>query len=125
MWRINGFGIFMSCVNAVLILYLWGRDWLLCRLWPIRVGADCAPYNTASEQMLTLHLGLLQATLVAIAVGLALMGVFGFRTIQDAAVKSAHKAVTEYLDNTEIQVEQRIVSVVPPTSERTRMTPEA
>ena len=124
MWRINGFGIFMSGINVILILYLWGRDWLLCRVWPIREGMDCVPY-TASEQMLTLHLGLLQATLVAIAVGLALMGVFGFRTIQDAAVENARKAVTEYLDNTEIQVEQRIVSVVPTASERTRMNPEA
>ena len=51
--------------------------------------------NTLSDHALALHLGLLQATLVAIGVSLTIMGVISFRSIREAAREAAEKTAKE------------------------------
>ena len=85
-----GFGIVMSVVNLILVLFLAWYGWRLCP-WPFACELYSGPYEF-SERTLSLQLGILQATLVGIGVGLTIMGVISFRSIQEAAVEKAEKA---------------------------------
>ena len=107
---ITGFGLVLSGVNLLLFLFLVARAWKLCT-FPF----DCEAYpgpHTFSEQTLSLQLGLLQATLVGIGVGLTILGVFGFRTIQGAAEKEAKEAADTVARETAETVAKEVADTV-------------
>ena len=60
---------------------------------------------------MTLQLGILQATLVGIGVGLTIMGVISFRSIQEEAVRKAVDAAVK-------EAENQVGEVLTRTSER-------
>ena len=85
-------------VNIIREVMLWGlllclltRDWLLC-IWPfwnLRGGTGCAEPYMVPDQMVTFQLGLLQATVVCIGIGLTGAGFLGFKNMQEAAKDEA------------------------------------
>lgn len=93
-----GFSIVVSFVNVPLLGFLIVRDWQLC-VWPFTCDLYRGPH-TFSDLTFSLQLGLLQATLVAIGVGLTIMGVISFRSIQDAAKETARETARESAEKT-------------------------
>lgn len=81
----------LSLVNLSLLGFLLFRDWRF-RTWLYEWELYSGP-NTLSDQALSLQLGLLQATVVGVGLGLSGVGVLGFRNIQEAAVKAAENKV--------------------------------
>ena len=77
----------LPVVNLPLLVFLLLRDWRF-RMWLYNWELYSGP-NTLSDQALSLHLGLLQATVVCIGIGLTGAGFLGFKNIQDAAVNEA------------------------------------
>ena len=89
----TGIGNVATWANVCLLLFLLFRDWRV-RRWLFHWQLYSGP-NSLAEQALALHLGLLQATLVGIGVGLAIMGVVGFKSVQEEAVNKAVAAAVE------------------------------
>ena len=84
---VNHLVTILSLVNLPLLGFLLFRDWRF-RAWLYEWELYSGP-NTLSEQALSLQLGLLQATVVGVGLGLTGVGILGFRNIQEAAVKAA------------------------------------
>lgn len=95
-----GFSIVVSFVNVPLLGFLIVRDWQLC-VWPFTCDLYRGPH-TFSDLTFSLQLGLLQATLVAIGVGLTIMGVISFRSIREAAREAAEKTAKEVARETAV-----------------------
>lgn len=84
----------------ILFLFLMWRDWRFRRgLYTLELHTGP---NTLSDHALALHLGLLQATLVAIGISLTIMGVISFRSIREAAREAAEKTAKEVARETAV-----------------------
>ncbi|MCY4522408.1 MAG: hypothetical protein OXC13_16740 [Caldilineaceae bacterium] len=95
--KIGSVGVVLSGINMTLFVYFIYRDWQLCS-WPFECGLSSGPFEV-SEHTLSLQLGILQSTLVGIAVGLAIMGTISFKTVQEIAIRRAESAVEARLDH--------------------------
>ena len=92
--RVN---VIREVVQWGLLLCLITRDWMLC-IWPfwhLRGGTGCAEPYMVPDQMMTFQLGLLQATVVCIGIGLTGAGFLGFKNMQEAAKDGAVAAARE------------------------------
>ena len=87
----------LSGVNLILLIAVLVRDWNFRRwlfIWELYAGP-----NTLSDHALAMHLGLLQATVVGIGVGITVAGVIGYRSLHEEAVKKAEKKAEETTKN--------------------------
>lgn len=89
MWKriVTAVSVVSAGVNLILLVFLLMYAWQLCS-WPFACEIHRGPY-TFSQQTLSLQISLLQFSLVGVAVGLTLLGVFGYGTIQDRAQQTA------------------------------------
>ena len=92
----------LTGVNVILFLFLIWRDWRF-RKGLYTLDLHIGP-NTLSDHALALHLGLLQTTLVGIGVGLTILGVLGFRSVQKEAVKEAVTKAVESAEEEAVKV---------------------
>ena len=105
----------LSGVNLSLLAVLLVRDWNF-RRWLFKWELHTGP-NTLSDHALAMHLGLLQATVVGIGVGITVASVIGYRSLQEEAVKKADKeaktiAETVAQETAELVAQQAIDDIV-------------
>ena len=92
----------LTVVNVALFAFLLWRDWRLRRGF-YTLELITAP-TALADHALALHLGLLQATVVGIGVGITVAGVIGYRSMKEAAVdKAVEKAIEAAVDEVRIR----------------------
>lgn len=85
--------VVLTTINVVVSVFLWFRDRRLRQgLYTLQLYTGA---QMLSDHALSMHLGLLQTTVVGIGVGITVAGVLGYRSMRDEAIRKAVDAAKE------------------------------